>query len=839
MCWGLNRHTILLNLLSKYAYNTYSDNADKQWYRYILHELETLLLAQQTGMERGIFNYVSSSKALYHGIHSTISSMSRHWKQEGVFPYAIYMHNSSIFSFSGERVIFSYEGSRVLFVRSYMGTIMYSGKCTLNWSIVVSPIFSINITVHRLRFVLLTHDLYLIVEKVAPSFILQFREYGHPRPSTIYISGYAARVDLVVSKAQSQHEMHLTYQSMHKMSPKFNVTTIKKFDMKQHYFIWPVRLFGMRRPRQELHRIGTSNFYMLSFMITTAWMHHLNLSITIKCRNERYFDVDMIGFIDGPWEYSDSQSLPLEVIDIRGCTCTAEIATYRQTTLNIGGMIFGSSKQVSMIHISIAYANLPVVCVPPTCYTHTKQLLSGQILNQRVSSSLTAFHNYTFYVDESSKHQMSLRITLLNQHGYNIHYCAYGGIILAYKGSLHHRYFVELGLYCSPGAIAGLLAVAKPLYLSKGSMSIIVKTYNGLFGVDTIFSVLSSERSGVVSSLIDHSNFEELKAMQSVYEITGPWYINHWCCDPYTRNKIVIVKYKYNIIRTEGHYLHYQEIPSDHRRMVHIKMNPLGPGSYNNLSFEMNWPHYLSLIFTSQKSTVDQSVSDDLYLKTRPSTAVASRYMITIHDPNNITNQTTCQLSFDLAYYFKPEFNTILFNTKSNTFPVRSSQIYFSTDNGNSIQLDNILEFSVTGKSTRCSWTGLAMSIAIEDTTWKCVATMYNQLLQNEHTEWFDPWRVVPTCANVTLKYSPEHTQHRWNTQDVIKKGRTLQLPVNMQAHEAIPIWIFATQYLHSLSWKKHNVYNSKTDLLLCISGSSKCVYGIPSKSNYFAYPST
>ena len=115
MCWGLNRHTILLNMLSKYAYNTYSDNADKQWYRYILHELETLLLAQQTGMERGIFNYVSSSKALYHGIHSTISSMSRHWKQECVFPYATYMHNSSIFSFSGERVIFSYEGSRVLF----------------------------------------------------------------------------------------------------------------------------------------------------------------------------------------------------------------------------------------------------------------------------------------------------------------------------------------------------------------------------------------------------------------------------------------------------------------------------------------------------------------------------------------------------------------------------------------------------------------------------------------------------------------------------------------------------------------------------------------------------
>ena len=787
-----HKHMNFQSAFISYTFGADEYHSDKLWHLYFHNELKLSLQKRHNMKYQRHMQYQSGIALLYYDIISRMASMSQQWTQVCSYDYTILRKygNWSKLSIVDHR---QEERRQMVLIRSYIGRVIYSGRCSLSWMIRVSVIFSINITVHHLSFAIHSKKLYLKIQQEHPRIGTErpYKAYGSPPPGNIYISGNIASVRLIVSEIQSQHDMYLTYQSIQKLPSISSKKFVGRFDYNITYGI-------LHHSEPTVTYILLSRSTIVTIFFTTYWTWNFeNITIVITCNNGQQFDLERVGFIDGPWVVDDAQLFPVELLDLRRCTCPMEYTEFRQTKMNMGGLFIERSAEEFNVNGFIEFVASPMVCVLPLCHAQKEQLIPGQILNQHVSSLGTSVLNYTYYIDEEASHQMALSVNTMKLQGYNVRHCDYGGVILAYKDSIHNQYHVALGVYCSPAAVASLLAIANPIYLSRGSLSIIVKSYQYLFGLDLAFSVLPTECHGIVAEYVNmrynspYGVWDSTAALPH-YHVTGKWASHLWCCDSSEPFSLRYRQYfKYNIIRNEGHCLYYQCVPSDSPFEFHIQMETY-----------FRWKRLAGLIFTSQRVSQEKTLRNE-NLHTAQAYAIASKYIFQINDTNHLTNTTMCTFDLLIAYDSQATpYKRIYFTIQNYTSPAISTLVYINPEDDSVIELDNIAELFFTGDIVKCEGIGYTMRLAIVDTESRCTTTMYDWL--SEHNiHWNHVTSLMPKCEQIILKYSPATKNYVLKKNEQRKQSQFLQsLPTMFHTHQVVQnYWILATQYMYSLSW--------------------------------------
>ena len=395
--------------------------------------------------------------------------------------------------------------------RAYLGIIRYYGNCKVSWLIQVSHVFSINLTINYLQFKLQGHicpsceRYYEVPEKPYSHMKINqekpvFKELavlqGHPLPGSLLISGHIASISLFMAFHRNHVLLDCIFQAMLKQPDEHIWNDTENIKHKgqiggMQYFI---KKKNMPSRSVDILQKTSSKQNVVLWTITVNLVWKVVISVQVTCSSNT---TPVYGtFVDGlipPYRnlvhFNNSESIYCVQYNTSNWSTT--------TSLNHASLIVEMS-HFNTGRIQVQFEAVKDKCPSSTCYITLTKIHSGMSLDQRINQDSTVISNNTYYMDPDNDKQMSLRVTSLSIQGHYIPSCPYGSVTLAYKENIHQSHHIILGTYCSPGTVNGLLEIASPLYLAKGSLSIIVKSYMYITKIKMLFTISTDSCKGIV-----------------------------------------------------------------------------------------------------------------------------------------------------------------------------------------------------------------------------------------------------------------------------------------------------------------------------------------------------
>ena len=363
-------------------------------------------------------------------------------------------------------------------------------------------------------------------------------------------------------------------------------------------------------------------------------------------------------------------------------------------------------------------------CSGPSCQKSVHYLYNQEFFYMDIVSRYTSARNITYILERSATYQMALRILSVSFHGHYTSGCSYGSVTLAYKDSLYRSRHTLLGTYCSPGALAGLRSVADPLYLEKGSLSIIIKTYHHVTEIRLRYRVERSHCSGIVNEYFmqqySGNNIHEYPHHDSPHYVVNKPRLLYSQYTPGGYQLMQIPTLSYTISRISGNCVYFQYITHD------VITRTLMDGYHN--------PFISDFIFRSH-ADIDSGYSYQSHTTTYKYTF--SKYTIRVSDPNKIIQHSYCSVFHPYGY------DGINLEMDDNARRRHLAPVLFDQ----SSIFDGIIEVKYTGIFTTCLWSGLNMRIGIDDSNAACQRRYYPSV-----------FHLIPVqCSRFRLFYS-EHS---------------------------------------------------------------------------------
>ena len=479
------------------------NGTEGQWFQYIKHYLyQPLQLCQ---MQRHDTIDCSSFRSTIRDIFKSLA---------GYFASLAYSTGTELNM--NVRCKAYHQGENVLLYQ--LGSVRFFGNCSLAWIIKVNPIFSINITIteetdwqimeatcsptytrYRSRCRCTTS---LLIYERYPMWSLLERACGYIPEQSVMVSGHEAHVSL--------WQAHIidTYVGF-----SFMYVIIEKLHHSEHdnsELTWTGEMYIDHRRYTSLlpdavdSVIWTRTIGIWIWGISVALMWRADITIMVSCTSTRLANADALIFmIDGPVSPHDGYYPFLRQDLQQGYRECPYVSKYsKQSTLNEVTVIMSRSRSIDQISFNITYVAVPMNCPSTYCNSEIHKIIPNTNLHHRISSADTHIFNKTYTLDTVNNHHMTYNISQFLYEGFYSMLCKFGSVTVLYKENMHDLHHVILGTYCSPGAIEGLFGMSDPLIVDKGSLSIVVKTYQHVTSIDLTYVISTTDCTGTVDTYL-------------------------------------------------------------------------------------------------------------------------------------------------------------------------------------------------------------------------------------------------------------------------------------------------------------------------------------------------
>ena len=522
------------------AYSTYSRRyTEKQWSKYILELVNQPLIQCQLETSTNCPSLIGTSLSLLTYVMNVISDLLR-----------ITEDNSHVFSQNTCRI--GLPSSDQFLFRSYLGRMESLMNCSSSWVILMHQTCSINVTIttkdwHILQVqcrdvhkegwrgcddTQLTRSEFLTclrcfcvsalsISQMKPVYLLIGSVCGHLPPQSVMVAGYAASIVFTQNNHMPNHiEYIMQYQCIQRFIDAYEGKTIvsgENTDVFVH--VEPeIQVINHIASQQTswIRKVLRMFTVTVDLMCYVDWT--INMSIQNRCANDDNVNVSVF-LVDGPMSATDAFNyFPVHEIIEENQICPFQYQQTWQSTLNDATLITSRPLNRNYESINIIYEAKLIKCQSHFCYAEVKDIVAGEPMPISIYSEGTRICNYTYVMDSSNREYMAINVTHISFDGFYSMSCRYGSLTFYYHDEFDHgaadtlnigdKYTtytspqMPIGTYCSPATIDGLLEFAKPLYLGKGVISVILKTYQFVSRIRVIFSIITSRCHGITQGYL-------------------------------------------------------------------------------------------------------------------------------------------------------------------------------------------------------------------------------------------------------------------------------------------------------------------------------------------------
>ena len=584
---------------------------------------------------------------------------------------------------------------------SFVGMVRYRGSCATTWTIQISPLFSLNITIHHAQFALQGQAgeyVHLNISQVQPNYVGNSQLFqGRPIRGSVYIPGYGVIMTLR-NVYQAPINIDVTFECMDKI-PRTKMHT--KYISGGQYLFWgrEYNLEMFNNLEQSIRNIMavSEKSSTLNVMVTVQLMSTIYIQFDMCCSNDTSLLPGI--FADGPMPTYDAVTNFNHTL-IKFNNAKNNMSNNKYTTsLNHATLLLRKYTSLSKFIMNAKFDIKRQRCPSRTCLSKEMEITPGRSIHEYIKMDQTAVYNLTYVMAHGSDLQIAVKITRLSIDGYYIPDCPYGSVTVAYKESIHQDYHILLGTYCSLGAISGLLSLAKPLHLAQGSLSIIFKNYQHVSQIHMEYVIETDLCKGIVDeyflSTYDTAQLStEFTGTLPHYNINGPF--QHLIFFP----PLFFSYYEtYEIKRRDRYCIYYQCMPSD---------NLVGHSYTTNYRSE-SLLH--ELMMASEIPANGQTESR----------TTSSTYTVELIDANYLLPTVLCGLGYFVDTYCMD--NMYITYSKLN--------IHIDSQNGTDrlnlnlgesigIMKFSAVKLSFSGRVSGCRWLGLGLRIKLEANKEQC-----------------------------------------------------------------------------------------------------------------------
>ena len=665
----------------------------------------------------------------------------------------------------------------------------YLGKFPVRWSIMVHKMFSINITVTQFHMDLLpayqtggklycSRRLGGAVLRMKQAKPVLFHPYtlilcGHPTAKTVGFQGYKVTISVIKLSPLT----NVAFKMTHEVTEKLQEATMADSVLGDALDPYGIRYktYGPVVDVSKL-RVPTPDSYL--WVITTRLMHRLQINMTEASVNTLH----IITFIDGPVGVHDLEpEFPTVYLqhDIHAPALTIN-STLNDAAIFMHLVPKDIHTQEVMVISFMSFAS----CL--LCPINT--LNPGHVVNGQITTRQTTAYNltYTLNTDIYPAYSLVLNISHLEIIGHYTPGCRYGGIFIDYKENLRIPHHERLGMYCSVASIRGILKIARPLYLSGGSLSILIKSYQNTHFISMTFTVSLSLCRGIIDVyLMKRLKFYASRQIRNDtnehYTVQGTYYKNMATINDYfirdmnlfrssSQNAIMYNKYPfYKLIRHQGKCLYYQVMPSDAMPSAH---NTNQEDVMNHIE-----------VFSQHTGSTEQII-----------TRTTSNYQVRILNPNDFRRILFCrypQVDRNYAGRYERRFLNyykmqIVSNGLERNMPI--------DDQNATVYLDQVTQVTFPGTLMKCRWYGYSLFMEITDS----LANIPDRRLQP-----FQAYRFIASLAAVDLVFNGHNITNSRYSPYSQKQQRTIDMYMaknNFNAHDSlyhVTHWTFQLDTSH------------------------------------------
>ena len=425
-------------------------------------------------------------------------------------------------------------------LRAPFGIIHYEGQCQIKWDITTHSAFSLNISVIEFDPVLQSllcwelhrqerdqRGIQLVIDHVddhAEPHAIPSQLCSETVPKNILVSSHRASVRLVLHFNPPPISMYITYQitTMLPILRRSNDTVSYPTNVYEGITLYPTYYWAsvyLRKFQPPLQYLRFGDTFAIILNIRTFMLWRVQAIYKGVCKSGQVNSTFVDGHVD-LWDsqsYFSSASVCQNVMynkSLRRKTQNADQTDKQahhlhQSENEIWKEEFHSTMNEAAIivrhhgggnvWVQIYFSTYKDPCTSPNCHMNISAVKEGEVYPVKVISHGTEWHNLTYYIPKGlTSYSLALNVTVFNLNGVSTYLCDYGGVLMMYKEATNMH--LPLGMYCSQGAIVGLLKAAKPLHLGHGSLSIIIKNRAPINTILFSFILYTSPCRGIISS---------------------------------------------------------------------------------------------------------------------------------------------------------------------------------------------------------------------------------------------------------------------------------------------------------------------------------------------------
>ena len=521
--------------------NNNETHKESQWFMYIMELVKQSLRYCQMDTTQTVTQCTSPSsaiRALSTYVTKVISSLL-HTRPD------LSLHNTCLIGVD-------FRDPRLLFI-SYLGKMDFSANCSSTWEVHMHPTCAINITIatehwkilevqclslHRIKLHLcegsqLTQLQFLAclecackteltISQIKPNHTRIGSVCGHLPPQTFIISGNVASISLKQNKhIPNRIRFIVQYQCNHIRINSYESTTL--FLGKRTNILATASPATKTINQNYLHHVNRRVYNMVTVTVDLMHQVYLNINLSPPMTNITDTTTDSsIILVDGPMSATDAVNY-FPVHRIMGGMGSARFVHQRTWTSTLNDATVISSYELNtkneIIHLKYGAKLMP--CQPHICRIEIKHVPHNLPMQQVVFATGTHIYNYTYVMETPIQDYLAINVTHLYFDGFYSMSCRYGSVTFYFAGTSHDQDNIiadkfniytkyktytspqmVIGSYCSPSTIDGLLEVAKPLYLGKGTLSVVLKTYRYVTKISMNYTILTNKCMGVVDSYL-------------------------------------------------------------------------------------------------------------------------------------------------------------------------------------------------------------------------------------------------------------------------------------------------------------------------------------------------
>ena len=382
-------------------------------------------------------------------------------------------------------------------MRGSFGIIQYTQQCNARWVVQVGSMFHINITVHHIHIGIMeswctqrdrgvdwtrhtyNHQVCSCRARLEINSPQHYFCGNHPKSTMLILNDHTS-IFLILDHFPNKVNMWITFEAT--IATNIWYIRHKLLKGKTYGVVYSVRLnqmpYAVKASDLEVihtQHIFTPSHHLLHWFVTVPLRSKIYINrLLFVCRDVELNLAAQFIFVDGPQTVYDSVDLFRRKILHCSCPSREDIYMYFQSSLNNVAVTFIHT-HTTVASVSLTFKEVYNQCVPPMCHHQREFVSPGKPIHSSIDSTETSIYFLTY---TSHTRPMAVNVTKLSIRGFYMLSCHYGSVSFYFKNDQYSGVYVrniedtltKLGTYCSSGAIAGLLEVAKPLFLSIGSL---------------------------------------------------------------------------------------------------------------------------------------------------------------------------------------------------------------------------------------------------------------------------------------------------------------------------------------------------------------------------------